>query len=544
MTPPATSRSSSTGSSPCWRPRCSSAGRRPGRRHPRPRRAHRGGAAALPGGARGRHRPRRARPRAQPRAARAVRRAGHPRARGLRRDRRRARRASASPRRRRALRPRRLLDAARPPRARVRLRRGRAARHADERHRRPDRGRRAQQYPVEELARILTLVRRGEVRPPDRRRRSCGSARRSRSPARRGSSSCSATRSRRPPRRTGGHPAKRTFQALRIEVNDELSVLRRALPAAIDAIGVGGRVVVMSYHSLEDRLTKQAFAEATRSTVPPDLPFVPEGHEPALRLVTRGAEKAVRRRDRRRTHGPPRCGCAPSSVSGGGRMNSARDARRANHEGTRSMSALMNQARSRVPRIAEAAVERARLTVVPRPRRGRAARVPVRDPGVAAARRRRRRAAAVQHLACSRRPSPPPRWRTGPPPSTRAAAVAADGPRAARATRSGWPQQAQAHGHGAAEQPRPSSTSPTARCSASRGRRAAAADSIRDQPAADRASRTNLAPEAGDREGQRPRAPARSIGHADGTARPTRGQHADGQVRKKRRRPRSRGAAR
>ena len=96
-----------------------------------------------------------------------------------------------------------------------------------------------------------------------------------------------------PARRTGGHPAKRTFQALRIEVNDELSVLRRAIPAAIEAIGVGGRVVVESYHSLEDRLVKQAFVAATRSDVPEDLPFVPEGHEPALRLVTRGAEKAV-----------------------------------------------------------------------------------------------------------------------------------------------------------------------------------------------------------------------------------------------------------
>jgi 16S rRNA (cytosine1402-N4)-methyltransferase len=95
-----------------------------------------------------------------------------------------------------------------------------------------------------------------------------------------------------PARRTGGHPAKRTFQALRIEVNDELNVLRRAFPAAIEAIGVGGRVVVMSYHSLEDRLTKQAFAEATRSKVPPDLPFVPEGAEPPLRLLTRGAELA------------------------------------------------------------------------------------------------------------------------------------------------------------------------------------------------------------------------------------------------------------
>jgi 16S rRNA (cytosine1402-N4)-methyltransferase len=95
-----------------------------------------------------------------------------------------------------------------------------------------------------------------------------------------------------PARRTGGHPAKRTFQALRMEVNDELAVLRRALPAAIDAITVGGRVVVESYHSLEDRLVKQAFADATRSDVPDDLPFVPEGHDPALRLLTRGAEKA------------------------------------------------------------------------------------------------------------------------------------------------------------------------------------------------------------------------------------------------------------
>ncbi|MET0526570.1 MAG: 16S rRNA (cytosine(1402)-N(4))-methyltransferase RsmH, partial [Nocardioides sp.] len=62
-----------------------------------------------------------------------------------------------------------------------------------------------------------------------------------------------------PARRTGGHPAKRTFQALRMEVNDELRVLERAIPAAIDAIGVGGRVLVESYHSLEDRLVKRAF---------------------------------------------------------------------------------------------------------------------------------------------------------------------------------------------------------------------------------------------------------------------------------------------
>jgi 16S rRNA (cytosine1402-N4)-methyltransferase len=95
-----------------------------------------------------------------------------------------------------------------------------------------------------------------------------------------------------PARRTGGHPAKRTFQALRMEVNDELGALRRALPAALAAIGVGGRVVVESYHSLEDRLVKQAFTAATRLDVPPDLPFVPEGMEPDFRLVTRGAEQA------------------------------------------------------------------------------------------------------------------------------------------------------------------------------------------------------------------------------------------------------------
>ncbi len=98
-----------------------------------------------------------------------------------------------------------------------------------------------------------------------------------------------------PARRTGGHPAKRTFQALRMEVNDELGVLRRAMPAAVASLAVGGRLVVESYHSLEDRLVKQVLTAATRLDVPEDLPFVPDGQEPPLRLLTRGAEKADER---------------------------------------------------------------------------------------------------------------------------------------------------------------------------------------------------------------------------------------------------------
>lgn len=95
-----------------------------------------------------------------------------------------------------------------------------------------------------------------------------------------------------PARRTGGNPAKRSFQALRVEVNDELGVLERLLPEALDALAVGGRLVVMSYQSLEDRLVKRAFAGATTTLAPKDLPVVPDSMQPRFQLVTRGAEEA------------------------------------------------------------------------------------------------------------------------------------------------------------------------------------------------------------------------------------------------------------
>lgn len=91
-------------------------------------------------------------------------------------------------------------------------------------------------------------------------------------------------------RRTGGNPAKRTFQALRIEVNQELEVLERAVPAAVGVLAVGGRMAVLAYQSLEDRIVKRTFAAGAQSTAPHGLPVELPEHAPRLRLLTRGAE--------------------------------------------------------------------------------------------------------------------------------------------------------------------------------------------------------------------------------------------------------------
>ena len=97
-----------------------------------------------------------------------------------------------------------------------------------------------------------------------------------------------------PARRTGGNPAKRTFQALRVAVNDELTILERALPRALSCLRVGGRLVVESYQSLEDRLVKDILRRGSTSAAPPGLPIIPDEMAPSLRLLTKGANRADR----------------------------------------------------------------------------------------------------------------------------------------------------------------------------------------------------------------------------------------------------------
>lgn len=91
-----------------------------------------------------------------------------------------------------------------------------------------------------------------------------------------------------PARRTGGHPAKRVFQAIRIAVNDELKVFEEALESAIEMVKPGGRVSVITFHSLEDRICKTTFKRnSTTPQLPPGLPIIPDEFKPKLKLITR-----------------------------------------------------------------------------------------------------------------------------------------------------------------------------------------------------------------------------------------------------------------
>ena len=129
--------------------------------------------------------------------------------------------------------------------------------------------------------------------------------------------------------KSGGHPGKRTFQALRIEVNAELSVWAAALPRAIDALAVGGRIAVLSYHSLEDRITKRVLTAGAKGSSPHGLPVELPEHAAYLRLLTRGAEEAsaeeqasnprsasVRLRAAERTRTTPATPTNPSTTKG------------------------------------------------------------------------------------------------------------------------------------------------------------------------------------------------------------------------------------
>ena len=106
-------------------------------------------------------------------------------------------------------------------------------------------------------------------------------------------------------RRTGGHPAKRTFQALRVEVNGELDAIRNVVPVITDLLAVGGRVVFMSYQSHEDKIIKSALRELTTSKTPPGLPMDLPGTEAKFALITHGAEHASKEEIERNPRAAP-----------------------------------------------------------------------------------------------------------------------------------------------------------------------------------------------------------------------------------------------
>jgi 16S rRNA (cytosine1402-N4)-methyltransferase len=188
-------------------------------------------------------------------------------------------------------------DAARPARARVLLRDRRAARHAD-----GSLGRRlcAELVNEAEERELEKIFRRyGEERFARQIARAIGRRRR-KQPFERTGELVDVIKAAIPaPARFGeGHPAKRVFQALRIAVNEELDALEDALPSAVEMLRPGGRLAVISFHSLEDRIVKHWFREEARGcTCPPDFPVCVCGHEPVLRILTpRPVRPSARRR--------------------------------------------------------------------------------------------------------------------------------------------------------------------------------------------------------------------------------------------------------
>jgi 16S rRNA (cytosine1402-N4)-methyltransferase len=147
------------------------------------------------------------------------------------------------------------------------------------------------EYDPRDLARIFRVY--GEERLADRYARAIAQVRRG-TPIRGSAELVAVLEAATPAALKGrGHVGKRVFQALRIEVNRELEVLERAVPAALDRISTGGRIVVLSYHSLEDRIVKRALAARTVSTAPRGLPVETDDTAPTFRMLTRGAPKAA-----------------------------------------------------------------------------------------------------------------------------------------------------------------------------------------------------------------------------------------------------------